>query len=379
LREVKIGFLTLAALAVLAVGTFLIGERDNAFSLKHRYFVQFTQVGGLAAGNPVQLSGVNVGRVEEVVLPEGVAEEELTVWLTIDRRYAARVRGDSLARIKTLGLLGDKYIEVTSGSPESAAIPNGGEIPAAPLTDVDRLITSGGDVVENVVAISSSLRRILADMEAGKGILGELTHDSEAGRRAKEAFVSIIESIESIVRKIERGDGTLASLINKDDLALRAHETLDRIEGVLGLMEEGEGTLAALLSDPETRDRVQNTVGHLEQASSDLARFTAEIDASEGLLKKLLSDEAYSREVSEDLQRLIRNLSLLSDRLERGDGTLGQMINDPSVHQALDDILVGIDESHLLRWLIRNRQTKGIEKRYEAEGGDAEGGDPEGG
>ncbi len=371
MREVKIGLLVLAAIATLAVGAFLIGDRDNVFSFKNRYLVQFPQVGGLAAGNPVQLSGVNVGRVDDVVLPEEIQEEELTVWLSIDRRYAARVREDSLARIKTLGLLGDKYIEITSGSPLSPIIPDGGEIPAAPPTDVDRLITSGGDVMENVLAISGSLRNILADMEAGKGILGELTNDSEAGRRAKEAFLSIVESVERIVLKVETGDGTLSSLINKGDLALRAHQTLDRVEAVLGLLEEGDGTLAALLNDPETRIKVQDTVSHLEQASSDVASFTAELEGSHGLLQKLLSDEEYAREVSGDLQRLISNLKVLSDRLERGDGTLGQIINDPAAYQALNDILVGIDESHLLRWLIRNRQKKGIEERYEAETGES--------
>jgi hypothetical protein len=42
------------------------------------------------------------------------------------------------------------------------------------------------------------------------------------------------------------------------------------------------------------------------------------------------------------------------------------LINDPAVYESINDILIGINESQMLRWLIRNRQQKGIEKRYDA-------------
>jgi phospholipid/cholesterol/gamma-HCH transport system substrate-binding protein len=367
LREIRIGLLTLAALVALAAAVFLIGDRDKVFTFKNHYIVHFDQVGGLAEGSPVQLNGVNVGSVEAVVLPERIEEEELTVRLSVDRHYAARIREDSYARIKTLGLLGDKYIEVTSGSAAASLIPDGGEIEAAPATDVDKLIASGGDVVENVVAISGSLRRILADMEAGKGILGELTTDSEAGRRAKESMLSILESVQKIIDKVESGQGTLAALINKDDLAVHAHQTLERIEELLADIDEGDGALPALLHDSETRDRMKRTVEHLETASGDLSEFATRLKSSDGLLDKLLSDKEYSKQVASDLERLMHNLKVISDRLEQGQGTLGQIINDPTVYEAMNDILVGVNESRLLRWLIRNRQKKGIQERYERE------------
>jgi hypothetical protein len=41
------------------------------------------------------------------------------------------------------------------------------------------------------------------------------------------------------------------------------------------------------------------------------------------------------------------------------------MISDPSVYESVNDILIGINESRLLRWLIRNRQGTGIQKRYD--------------
>lgn len=366
-REIKTGLLMITALAVLAASAFLVGEKNHLFQRKNRYSVQFQTVSGLAKGSPVQLSGVNVGSVDSVVLPEGVDDELLTVWISLERRYGDRIRADSVARIKTLGLLGDKYIEVTSGSRDAAVVQSGGQISTAPATDVDKLIASGEDAVENFVAISVSLRSILGRMEAGEGILGQLTTDNEAGERAKEGFLAIVASLENIVRKIESGEGTLASLINDGSLANRLHGVVDHIQGILATVDTGEGVLPTLLNDAATRDRLVQTMQSLNETADEVASLSARLGAGEGLLHKFLADAEYGRKVSTDLRDLVENLKRLSEKLEGGNGTLSQLLENPETYEALNDVLVGINESKMLRWLIRNRQKKGIKKRYRAE------------
>ncbi|MCP4202929.1 MAG: MCE family protein [bacterium] len=369
-REVKVGALVVVALAALAAGIFLVGERNNLFALKNGYFVHFKDVGGLAAGNPVQLSGVTVGRVERVVLPKAVDEKLLTVWISLDRDYADRIREDSVARIKTLGLLGDKYIEISSGSPESRIVAVDGEIKAAAPTDVDRLLTSGEDAVDNVVAISYSLRSILDRVEAGEGLLGELLIASETGERAKESVVDTLSNFEIISGRLARGQGTIGQLLADDKLAARLEGSMSRLETVLDQVETGEGTLAALIGDPEMKSEVIETLGSLRSAAEGADRIVTEFHDNEGLLQRFLSDETFANDVTRDLKELIENLNVVSEKLEKGEGALGQIINDPHLYQAMDDIVVGINESRLLRWLIRNRQKAGIEKRFDDAGGD---------
>ncbi|HEV8267939.1 MAG TPA: hypothetical protein VGR00_06890, partial [Thermoanaerobaculia bacterium] len=62
---------------------------------------------------------------------------------------------------------------------------------------------------------------------------------------------------------------------------------------------------------------------------------------------------------------LSSHLSNVAKKLDSTDGTAGKLIADPAVYDALNDIIVGIDQSKLLKWLIRNRQKSGIKKRYE--------------
>lgn len=373
-REAKVGGLLLIALVVFAGGIFLVGDRNNLFARKNNYFIQFENVSGLSAGSPVQLNGVNVGNVERVVLPEDVDEKLLTIWISMDSRYEMRVRQDSTARIKTLGLLGDKYIEISSGSAELPAVTVDGEISAAPATDVDRLLSSGEDAVDNVVAISYSLRTILDRIEEGEGLLGELLTESESSNRVKDSIVSTVDNLERITARLDRGEGTLGTLLRDDQLANRLKNATVHLDEILARLDAGEGALGGLLTEPQMAEDVSATISSLRAAAAGAEEVVGNLQSEEGLLQKFLRDEAYAKEVSDNFRNLVENLSRVSDKIESGQGSLSQVINDPQLYEALDDIVVGINESKLLRWLIRNRQKTGIKKRYkeETEAADAE-------
>jgi phospholipid/cholesterol/gamma-HCH transport system substrate-binding protein len=79
----------------------------------------------------------------------------------------------------------------------------------------------------------------------------------------------------------------------------------------------------------------------------------------------MLNDEEMASQMLGDLQQMLQNLNLVSEKLATGEGTLGRLIEDPEIYYALNDIVVGIEESKMLRWLIRNRQKSGIKVRYD--------------
>jgi phospholipid/cholesterol/gamma-HCH transport system substrate-binding protein len=299
------------------------------------------------------------------------------VWIKVESEYAARIRGPqddqkpvpgqtaSVARIKTLGLLGDKYIEISSGSPGYPVISSEGQIPAAEPTNVDALLASGEDVMDNVVRISSSLNKILTRMERGEGLLGELTSDSESGRRLKDSLVGTSETLQRIASKIDQGEGPLPRLLNDKAMANQLSQSMDRLQSLLTKAESGEGLLPGLLNDPNARVQLNETLASLRKVAQDLQAFTADLEKSDALLPRLVKDEEYGRQVAEQLRQTVENLNTVSRKLSTGNGTAAKLINDPKVYDAVNDIIVGVNESRILRWLIRNRQKKGIETRYD--------------
>jgi len=369
-RELRVGLLVLAALAVLAIGLLVIGDHNDFFVRKTSYFVRFTQVGGLAPGAGVTLDGVNVGSVAKVVLPKNPRQREIDVWLAIDSRYGERLRAPQTptpdkeqvtkAKITTLGLLGDKYIELNSGSEQYPAIPDEGEIPAASEANLDALVASGEDVMGNVAQISHSLQHILARMDRGEGLLGELTTESPTGRQLRESAVATLQSLQRLTNEMESGPGVLPRLVKDRRMAERLNGVIERLDEVVESAQHGQGALPALLNDPGERARVDETLANLNGASKDLKDLTARLGNSQALLPRLLEDETYGREVTERLRETVEHLDTATDRLVEGKGSAALLLNDPGVYDAINDVIVGVNKSPMLRWLVRNRQKAGI-------------------
>jgi len=262
--------------------------------------------------------------------------------------------------------IGDKFIDLSSGSPGYEVIPSGGPIPAAQPTNVDALLASGEDVMDNVVAISSSLNKILTRLERGEGLLGELTSDSESSRRLRASLLGTSETLQRIANKIDTGQGPLPRLLNDRALADQLGQSMDRLQALLTKAESGDGLLPSLLNDPKAKMQLDDTLASLHQVTQNLQSFTANLEKSNALVPRLVKDETYGREITEQLRQTVQNLNEVSRKLSQGNGSAAKLINDPQVYDAVNDIVVGVNESRMLRWLIRNRQKKGLEKRYDA-------------
>jgi phospholipid/cholesterol/gamma-HCH transport system substrate-binding protein len=361
----RVGVLLLVALVVGMVAIFLVGERRNLFALKHEYAIRFDTVSGLQTGSNVQLDGVAIGSISDIDLSEDEKESKIEVRIRVLARFAARIREDSMARIRTLGLLGDKYIEISSGTAAFPEIPEGGQIGTAPVADVDRLRASGEDLVNNVTRITEQLTTILGRMERGEGILGELTKDVEPNRKVTAEFIATLDSIRGMFDDFRGGSGPLPRLLNDRALGEKLESTVGRLDSLLAKTESGQGALSMLLTDEEQKQRLERSLASIERASANLEQATAALREERALLPKLIGDEAYGDKVSGDLEKLLENLNRVAEKLDRGPGSAAQMINDPALYQAMKDIVSGIDESAILRRLIRGRQKKGVEKRLE--------------
>src|ERR1700686_1151335 len=219
-KTIRVGLLVAAALLVLMIFVFFIGSEQKIFSRKNEYKVRLDNVTGLAEGNPVKISGVTVGVIKDITLPRDPKMRDVDIELMVDRKYADRIRTDSRARLKKLGLLaGDSYIDISPGSPKFDALEPGSVIPAARQTNVDQLISSGEDLVDNFVQISYALKNVLARVDRGEGLLGELTTSPETKERLTETLLTTLNKTNSVLEHIESGKGVIGKMIYDDAYA----------------------------------------------------------------------------------------------------------------------------------------------------------------
>src|SRR2546428_4410818 len=375
-KTIRVGLLVSAAAVVLMVFLFFIGSEQKVFARKNEYKVKFDTVTGLAQGNPVKISGVPVGVVRDIYLPRDPRQKDVDIQLMVDRKYADRIRGDSRARLKKLGLLaGDSYIDISPGSPRFEALEPGSIIPAARQTNVDQLISSGEDLVDNFVQISYSLKNVLSRVDRGEGLLGELTSSPQTKQRITDTLLATLNETKSVLSHVESGHGLMGKLIYDDKYADQLTGSLvqsaDSLKTIVATVqksfESGQGALPALLNDPEGKKRVYDLVENLRVTSANLATFSTSLQNGQGLVPRLLNDKQAGDQALSEFTSLVRQLNSAVTKLNGGEGTAGRLINDPSVYESINDILIGINESRMLRWLIRNRQQRGIDKRVQTE------------
>jgi len=374
-RRFRVGLVVLIALVAIMIGIFMVGRRANLFKAKLPYETRFDSAAGLVTGNPVRLNGVTVGSVLEVKLSPDPADRSVQVTYDVDRRLRSRLRAGTRASIKTIGLLGDKYIDLDGGNASEPEIEVGGDIKAAPGAGLEKLLEGSGDLVTDLSAIARSLKNILGRTEQGKGFLGAITSESPESERLGNSLNATLASLNAILRKVQEGHGLLGRLLVDDRYGRETGDSLraaiHSIETVFARindqMRTNSGAIPALLGDPEGKKKVYLLLDNLSQAAVSLAGVTHQLEKGDGAIPLLLRDEKFGKEFTGNLRRFSQRLDSIGRKLDEGQGTAGKLINDPAIFDAANHLVIGIDESKLLRWLIRNRQRSGIKKRYDEE------------
>ncbi len=130
-REFRLGVFIVATLLILAAGVFIIGDKELLFRSTYSVKTEFHNVVGLDKGADVRVGGIHKGTVKRIDLPRQ-PDGKVTVVMNLDSSTRNIVKKDSLASIKSEGLLGDKYIEISFGSDDAEKLKNWDTIGSEP-------------------------------------------------------------------------------------------------------------------------------------------------------------------------------------------------------------------------------------------------------
>ena len=182
----------------------------------------------------------------------------------------------------------------------------------------------------------------MAGVERGEGALGVLLKDPDAAR-ALRRVVTAADGLAQAVDRARTQDSVLRALLDDPALATDLRDTARSFREVTGRIARGEGMLGAL-TQPGRR-------GQLKQATEALAQL--------GQLADGLGGDAKLGETLADLRQAMADLRAITGRIAAGEGTLGGLIQDPTVYENLAAFLEGAQRSVLLRALIRSAIGRG--------------------
>lgn len=122
---IRTGLFVALGLVVAGVVVFFIGQESRLFQRQVTYRVYFPNVQGLSDKSPVWLGGLEVGKVTNIFFSEDPQDPRLEVQLRVSARYQDRVKKDSTAQLTSMGVLGDKAVDISLGTPTAPPLEPG--------------------------------------------------------------------------------------------------------------------------------------------------------------------------------------------------------------------------------------------------------------
>ena len=233
-REVITGAFVLVGLAAVTFMVVLLGSQQRIFEKRFNVNAIFGTVSGLRAGAPVFVAGVNVGAVDRLRFvsadtyqptadePAGAEPKpvgrvgKVEVVMNVEERFHDQIRSDSIATIGSVGLLGDKSIDISVGSTSAGVVE-----PGATLRSQDPLTLA--EIIDQIEPIRDKLDKILGDISAATGNLTD--EDTPVAKS--------LRSMSNILDKVDRGEGTIGKLVNSPEVEDELTATLKHARELL--------------------------------------------------------------------------------------------------------------------------------------------------
>ncbi|HEY3092996.1 MAG TPA: MlaD family protein [Vicinamibacterales bacterium] len=308
--ELKIGIVSLIALAIASVLIFMVSGTGGFFWQRYSIKTVFSDISGLKEGAPVRVAGVEVGSVKKM----DFVGDKVEVTMEVSKEQMSRITDRSSASLGSVSLLGEAAVDVTANS-QGTPIPEWGYVRSGPPPG------SLSTAAEAATKSLETTNALLEEVRRGRGTLGKLVTDDTLYRQLND----FVESAEAVTRGINAGRGTLGRLATDPAAAKSLEQSLENLQMVTARIRNGEGSLGHLIND----DTLSKSV---TSATNNLDVITGRINKGEGTAGKLITDaELYNR-----LNSMADRLDKLAASLNQGEGTAGQLLHDKQLYENMN-------------------------------------------
>jgi phospholipid/cholesterol/gamma-HCH transport system substrate-binding protein len=350
-RQLKVGLFVIFGIVLTMVAIFIIGSSRRLWETRATYHTAFNDVAGLKPGAPVRMGGLDIGEVKTVGHDGNAQDSRIFVVMSIVKSEAERIRTDTVAHVAGKGLLGDKMVELTVGSPELEHVPDGALLKSEEPSDVFAAANRVAEATVKAVERIEPLAESLGDPKFAEDIRGTAT------------------DVHSLLDAIVRGDGAMHNLFydpvearqisealaHLNQTSARLDATLADVQDLTAHVRQGPGIAHALVYDG---DMSKNAAGTLDELHQDLRA----VREGNGLAHALLYGDDPSQHVMSNLNAMSDDLRAIVGNLKQGKGTLGALLVDPTVYEDIKSAVGNVERNEVLRALVRY-SIKADEKR----------------
>jgi len=342
--QLKVGVIVLVSMALLTTLLFLMTKASgmSVFSKKLIVHSYFENSAGLKKGGEVQLQGVTIGEVKDVIISTDPARKLTPVEavMKLDPKFIASLHKDSKASLSTIGVLGDTVIDINSQTATGPALENGDELRTLETPSLTDVVKASQGTIESLNVILAKMDKIVDNLENGNGSVGKLINDPELYNKATKT----VDQLATLTSNLNAGKGSVGKLLNDDQLYDKLNDAANRLDNIATALDSGKGTAGKLLKDDAMYNNLNQTLAHANS-------LLAEIDAGKGSMGMLVKDPTFANKLNDTVTKL----DLLLNNVNEGKGTLGKLATDDQAYNNLNKLLT---ESTTLVTTIRSDPKK---------------------
>jgi phospholipid/cholesterol/gamma-HCH transport system substrate-binding protein len=290
--NLKTGILLIFAIVVMLWASFS-GGGTSIFESKEQFFCYFRNVNGLVEGSPVWMSGVEVGNVRSIDFVNLDSLRQVKIVCRIKKSVWPMMTEGTQVQLGTIGLVGDKYIEVVPGPRDRPVMAPGGEVFPRDVGSAPEMFKAGEEALDEARSLADNLDRLLGRVNRGEGTLGRLATDDQlykdltslsarlaelvAGlQQNQERIVSSLEktakSVEHLSSQVTANTGTMGKLVNDPQLYDNLAATSARLDTILYKLNTAEGSMGLLVNDTALYVEVTNLLARVNNLVSDIEK-----------------------------------------------------------------------------------------------------------
>jgi phospholipid/cholesterol/gamma-HCH transport system substrate-binding protein len=221
--EIRAGVFLLLSFTILVVMVFAVSDVQSLFKKKKEVKVLFAFSDGIEKNAPVRYSGMKIGKVERVrVAPEYGDRVEVTLSVYRD----TVIKQDTKAAIKTLGLVGGKYVELSNGTAQAKPLGPNEVLTGEKSLKLEDLTKVALEVAGKLKNIANNLDRMLGDPALTRSIkssvqnLQEISQNINVMTSSKDEVAQGLKNLPELLKKIEESADNLKAITDKTDMII---------------------------------------------------------------------------------------------------------------------------------------------------------------
>ncbi len=326
-NNIKLGLFVGIGALLFTMAIYYIGSQSNIFGRNFTISGVFSDISGLKVGNDVRFSGINIGTVSKV---EIINDSLVRVDLSISNDVRQFIRRDSKMEIGSEGLMGNKIVNIYSGSTDFEIVENRDFIETLEVVNIDNILKQINTSSKNTTQITENLAEITDKINRGEGIFGKFFGDEDFSKNLSAIAnntSALTENFASITDKINQEQGTIGMLLSDTSLAqeielagTNLRTSTDNLVAITNQVKRGQGLFGEIFTDTtftsslsKSGENLAYTTERTKRIGDNLEKLTLQINDGQGLISKLLFDTAFADSVELTVININKSASEIED------------------------------------------------------------------